>query len=148
PKLIPTEAAHRFHLTAADIEAHWGPHTRGVLIASPNNPTGASIATEDLRDLVAAVRARGGFIIMDEIYLGLYYKNAPKSALCIDDDIVIINSFSKYFHMTGWRLGWAIIPKELSNTEEKLDYSLSNCSPTLASHAEFASLQYECFVIC
>lgn len=147
PKLIPTKAAHRFHLTATDIEAHWGPATRGVLIASPNNPTGASIATEDLRDLVAAVRARGGFVIMDEIYLGLYQENAPKSALCIDDDIVIINSFSKYFHMTGWRLGWTILPKELSHTAEKLAASLSICAPTLAQHAALACFKAECLEI-
>ncbi|HLS17499.1 MAG TPA: pyridoxal phosphate-dependent aminotransferase [Paenalcaligenes sp.] len=147
PKLIPTEAAHRFHLTAADIEAHWGPNTRGVLIASPNNPTGASINPDDLRALVAAVRARDGFIIMDEIYLGLYYETAPQSALCIDDDIVIINSFSKYFHMTGWRLGWAILPPELNQTAEKLAASLSICAPSLAQHAALACFQDECLNI-
>lgn len=135
PKLIPTSASQRFHLTAADIEAHWGPHTRGVLIASPNNPTGASIAPAELRALVAAVRARGGFIIMDEIYLGLYYEQPPHSALCVDDDIVIINSFSKYFHMTGWRLGWAILPQALSDAAEQLTASLSICAPSLAQHA-------------
>jgi len=138
PKLIPTQASNRFHLTADDIHAHWGPRTRGVLIASPNNPTGASISPEHLGALVEAVRARGGFIIMDEIYLGLYYDEAPKSALCLDDDIIVINSFSKYFHMTGWRLGWAILPTELGPTAEKVAASLAICAPSLAQHAALA----------
>lgn len=143
PKLIPTEAHNRFHLTAQDIDAHWGPNTRGVLIASPSNPTGATISTENLRALIDAVRARSGFIIMDEIYLGLYYESAPQSALCLDDDIIIINSFSKYFHMTGWRLGWAILPQWLAPSTEKVTASLSICAPTLAQHAALACFDEE-----
>src|SRR3546814_16329463 len=81
-------------------------------------------------------RQRGGFIIMDEIYLGLYYGDTPQSALTLDDDIVIINSFSKYFHMTGWRLGWLIVPDHMIAAVEKLEASLAICAPALAQHAE------------
>lgn len=138
PRLIPTRADDRFHLSAQDIETHWTERTRGVLIASPSNPTGATIGKDNLRALIDAVRARAGFIIMDEIYLGLYYEDKPKSALCLDDDIIIINSFSKYFHMTGWRLGWTILPDWLTPSAEKLTASLSICAPTLAQHAALA----------
>jgi len=135
PKLIPSGAEQRFHLSAQDVREHWGPATRGVLIASPSNPTGASMAREDLKALIAEVRSRGGFIIMDEIYLGLYYDAMPQSALALDDDLIIINSFSKYFHMTGWRLGWLIAPADMIPAIEKLAASLAICAPSLAQHA-------------
>ncbi|HBJ66645.1 MAG TPA: aminotransferase, partial [Alcaligenes faecalis] len=109
-RLIPASAEERFQLSAQHIREHWGPKTRGVLIASPNNPTGATISRPALQELIKEVRARDGFIIMDEIYLGLFYEEAPLSALTLDQDIIVINSFSKYFHMTGWRLGWLILP--------------------------------------
>ena len=135
PRLIPSTPEKRFQLTAEDIRRHWGPSTRGVLIASPSNPTGATIAVDDLKALIAEVRARDGFIIMDEIYLGLYYEDMPQSALVLDDDIVIINSFSKYFHMTGWRLGWMIVPPDMIAATDVLAASLAICAPSLAQHA-------------
>lgn len=134
-RLVPCSAENRYQLSAEDIETHWGPTTRGVLIASPSNPTGTSIARPALRRLIDAVRTRGGFIIMDEIYLGLYYDEAPQSSLTLDDDIIIINSFSKYFHMTGWRLGWLIAPLAMMPAIEKLAASLAICAPALAQHA-------------
>lgn len=135
PRLIPCTAEQRFQLSAADVRAHWGPATRGVLIASPSNPTGTTIARADLKALIAEVRQRNGFVIMDEIYLGLYYDEAPQSALTLDDNVIIINSFSKYFHMTGWRLGWLIVPTDMIPAVEKLSASLAICAPTLAQHA-------------
>lgn len=96
-RLIPTDPKHRFQLSVQDIEQNWTPATKGVLIASPSNPTGTSIKYDELQDLVKAVRARDGFIIMDEIYIGLYYDEKPKSALTIDDDIIVINSFPNTF---------------------------------------------------
>src|SRR5690606_23676261 len=94
PRLIPAQAGQRFHLTAEDVRRHWGPQTRGVLIASPSNPTGTSMEREALRALIAEVRARNGFIIMDEIYLGLYYEDTPQSALTLDEDTTIITRLS------------------------------------------------------
>jgi len=143
PRLIPSTPEQRFQLSAADIRAHWTPATRGVLIASPSNPTGTSIAHADLQALVAEVKQRDGFIIMDEIYLGLYYGDAPQSALTLDDSIVIINSFSKYFHMTGWRLGWLIVPPHLVEPIEKLAASLAICAPSLAQHAALTCFEPE-----
>ncbi|MFA5662851.1 pyridoxal phosphate-dependent aminotransferase [Castellaniella sp.] len=140
-RLIPTEAAQNFQLCADDIHTHWGPQTRGVLIASPGNPTGTSMSRSALQALIAAVRARGGWIIMDEIYLGLAYDHAPGSALTLDDDIVVINSFSKYFHMTGWRLGWLIAPPTLLPALERLGASLAICAPSLAQHAALACFE-------
>lgn len=143
PRLIPSSPEQRFQLTAADVRAHWGPTTRGVLIASPSNPTGTSISREDLKELIAEVRVRDGFIIMDEIYLGLYYDDEPSSALTLDDDIIVINSFSKYFHMTGWRLGWLIVPKHMVEPVEKLAASLAICAPSLAQHAALTCFEPE-----
>jgi len=143
PKLIPSSAAQRFHLSAADIREHWGPRTRGVLIASPSNPTGTTIEKQALQELVQEVRQRGGFIIMDEIYLGLYFEDTPTSALTLDDDIVIINSFSKYFHMTGWRLGWLIAPPWMMAAVEKLASNLCICAPSLAQHAAITCFEPE-----
>lgn len=141
PRLIPCGAQQRFQLSAADIREHWGPATRGVLIASPSNPTGTTIARADLQALIAEVRQRGGFVIMDEIYLGLHYDHEPQSALTLDDDVIIVNSFSKYFHMTGWRLGWLIAPAAMIPAVERLAASLAICAPSLAQHAALACFE-------
>ncbi len=137
-RLIPCSAENRFQLTASDIQAHWGPHTRGVLIASPSNPTGTSISPAELQALIHAVRERNGFIIMDEIYLGLHYEEKAQSALTLDDNIVVINSFSKYFHMTGWRLGWVVLPEFMLEATERMAASLAICAPALAQYAALA----------
>lgn len=138
PRLIPSTAEKRFQLSAQDVRDHWTPATRGVLVASPSNPTGTSIARDEMAALLHAVRERGGFAIVDEIYLGLSYENQARSALTLDDDIIVINSFSKYFHMTGWRLGWMIVPERLVGPIEKMAASLAICAPTLAQHAALA----------
>ncbi|AKQ54815.1 pyridoxal phosphate-dependent aminotransferase [Bordetella hinzii] len=138
PRLVPSDAARRFQLSAQDVRDNWTPATQGVLIASPSNPTGTSIARDELAALLAEVRERGGYTIMDEIYLGLSYEQAPRSALALDDDIIVINSFSKYFHMTGWRLGWMIVPESMIGIIEKMSASLQICAPTLAQHAALA----------
>lgn len=141
PRLIPSTAEKRFQLSAQDVRDHWTPSTRGVLVASPSNPTGTSIARNELAELLQAVRERQGFAIVDEIYLGLSYENEPRSALTLDDDIIVINSFSKYFHMTGWRLGWMIVPERLAGPIEKMAASLAICAPTLAQHAALACFE-------
>lgn len=149
--LIPSGAADRFQLTAAMVEAHWTERTRGVLIASPSNPTGTSIAPDELRRIVAAVAARGGISIVDEIYLELSYPAdgaAPqRSALGIGDDVIVVNSFSKYFGMTGWRLGWAVVPPTLVPTFEKLAQNLFICASTPAQYAALACFEPACIEI-
>lgn len=138
PRLIPSSADKRFQLSAQDVAQHWTEATQGVLVASPSNPTGTSIDHGELARLLGEVRARHGFAIVDEIYLGLSYEGQPRSALTLDDDIIVINSFSKYFHMTGWRLGWMIVPEDMVTPVEKIAGSLAICAPTLAQHAALA----------
>jgi len=135
PRGVPVFADTRFQLTRDLLAHHWGPAVRGVLLASPANPTGTSIPFDELGSVVAEVRSRGGFTIVDEIYLGLTYDGSPRSALELGDDVIVTGSFSKYFHMTGWRLGWLVVPPRLVSTFEKLAQNLYICASALAQHA-------------
>jgi aspartate/methionine/tyrosine aminotransferase len=143
PVLVPSGPAARFQLTAAEIERLWNDKTRGVLLASPSNPTGTSIEPAELERIVQAVRARGGFTIVDEIYQGLSYDARPVSALSFGDDVVTVNSFSKYFNMTGWRLGWLVVPPSMIDAFEKLAQNLFICASALAQHAALACFEPE-----
>jgi aspartate/methionine/tyrosine aminotransferase len=137
--LLPTTAAERYQLSADKVEAAWGSHTRGVLLASPSNPTGTSIHPDELRRIHAAVQQRGGFTVIDEIYLGLSYNPVfGRTALALADDLISINSFSKYFNMTGWRLGWMVVPDMLLPAVERLAQNLFICPSTVAQHAALA----------
>lgn len=137
-KLIPTGPAERFQLTAEQVATHWTNQTSGVLLASPSNPTGTSIAPAELARIVEVVRQQGGFTLVDEIYQGLSYDAAPESALALGDDIVVINSFSKYFNMTGWRLGWLVVPPHMLGAVEKLAQNMFICASSVAQHAALA----------
>jgi aspartate/methionine/tyrosine aminotransferase len=140
PVLVPSGPQARFQLTAADVERLWTPRTRGVLLASPSNPTGTSIEPDELNRIVQTVRARGGFTIVDEIYQGLSYDAPPISALSYGDDVVTVNSFSKYFNMTGWRLGWLVLPDtDWVREAEKLAQHLFISPSTVAQHAALAA---------
>ncbi|WP_313074667.1 pyridoxal phosphate-dependent aminotransferase [Melaminivora sp.] len=149
--LIPTTAEERFQLSAAKVEAAWGLRTRasagktrGVLLASPSNPTGTSIAPDELRAIHEVVRARGGITLIDEIYLGLSYDDAfGQSALAIGEDLISINSFSKYFNMTGWRLGWMVVPEAMVPVVERLAQNLFICASTVSQHAALACFEPE-----
>lgn len=144
PVLVPASPAQRFQLDAAGVEAAWGEHTRGVLLASPSNPTGTSIDPDEMGRIVRAVRARGGFTIVDEIYLGLSYESRyGRSALAHGEDVVSVNSFSKYFSMTGWRLGWLVLPEALVPAVEKLAQNLYICPSTVAQHAALGCFEPE-----
>ena len=144
PRLIPTSAETRFQLDADAVRANWTSATRGVMLASPSNPTGTSLAPEVLADIVGAVRERGGVTVIDEIYLGLSYDaRFGQSALALGDDIISINSFSKYFSMTGWRLGWVVLPPSLVGPVETLAQHLFICPSTLAQRAALACFEPE-----
>lgn len=137
--LIPTTAQERFQLSADKVRAAWTERTRGVLLASPSNPTGTSIAPDELQRIHAVVQSKGGFTIVDEIYLGLSYEEAfGRSALALGEDIISINSFSKYFSMTGWRLGWMVLPPAMVPVVERLAQNLFICPSTIAQHAALA----------
>jgi aspartate/methionine/tyrosine aminotransferase len=145
--LVPSGPEARFQLTADDVRRLWNDKTRGVLLASPSNPTGTSLAPDELKRIVEAVRARGGFTIVDEIYQGLSYDAPPVSALSFGDDVVTVNSFSKYFNMTGWRLGWLVVPDALVGTFEKLAQNLFICASALAQHAALACFEPDTLAI-
>lgn len=138
PRLIATSAEGRFQLSARQVATHWHKATAGVIVASPSNPTGTTIAPAALAELVDEVRARDGFTLVDEIYLGLSYDQPPRSAAALGDDVILVNSFSKYFHMTGWRLGWLVVPPALVPAFEKLAQNLVICASALAQHAALA----------
>jgi aspartate/methionine/tyrosine aminotransferase len=147
PVLIPSGPADRFQLSAAMVAANWRDQTRGVLLASPSNPTGTSMTRDQLAQTIAAVRERGGFSLVDEIYQGLTYDDQPFTALSLDDDVVVINSFSKYFNMTGWRLGWLVVPPALIPEIEKLAQNFYICPSSMAQHAALACFTPEALAI-
>ena len=139
-RLVPTTPASRFQLDAEHVRANWTPATRGVLLATPSNPTGTSIAPAELARIVDVVRDKGGVAIVDEIYLGLSYDPAfERSALALGEDVVSVNSFSKYFGMTGWRLGWLVLPDALVGPVERLAQNLYICASSIAQHAAVAA---------
>jgi aspartate/methionine/tyrosine aminotransferase len=142
--LIPTTATERFQLSADKVQAAWGERTRGVLLASPSNPTGTSIHPDELRRIHQVVQSRGGITMVDEIYLPLSYDaQFGQTALALDEHIISINSFSKYFNMTGWRLGWMVVPDALVPVIERLAQNLFICPSTIAQHAALACFEPE-----
>ncbi|MEY4442961.1 MAG: hypothetical protein RL442_1961 [Pseudomonadota bacterium] len=142
--MLPTRAEQRFQLSADQVREHWGARTRGVLLASPSNPTGTSIAPEEMRRIHAEVQSRGGITMVDEIYLGLSYDATfGHSALALDDQVISLNSFSKYFNMTGWRLGWMVVPEALVPAIERLAQNLYICPSTVAQQAALACFEPE-----
>lgn len=141
PQAVPVGPDTRFQMTPELLAANWGARTVGTLLASPANPTGTSITPGVLARIVDEVRARGGFTIVDEIYQGLGYAGSPSTALSLGEDLIVTNSFSKYFHMTGWRLGWLVVPGPLAPTFEKLAQNLFICPSALAQHAALACFE-------
>ncbi len=141
---IPTTAQERFQLSADKVEQAWGPRTRGVLLASPSNPTGTSIHPQELARIHQVVQARGGVTLVDEIYLPLSFdEEYGHTALALDEHIISINSFSKYFNMTGWRLGWMVVPESLVGVVERLAQNLFICPSAVAQHAALACFEPE-----
>jgi aspartate/methionine/tyrosine aminotransferase len=136
---LPVGAATDFQPTLEQVRAAWGPRTKGLLIGSPSNPTGTLIKEAVLRRIASFIAGRGGVLIVDEIYQGLVYGSEPVTALGLEGDVVVVNSFSKYFCMTGWRLGWVILPRDAVRGFEKLAQHLFICPPAAAQHAAIAA---------
>ena len=136
-----------YQLTADLIAQHWTPRTRGALIASPSNPTGTTVPWGEMESIALAVAARGGALIVDEIYLGLSYAGQPRTALALSDEIFVISSFSKYFNMTGWRLGWLVAPERHVRDIEKLAQNLYISPATLSQRAALACFTGETHAI-
>lgn len=140
---VPVDAASHYQLTADEVRQHWSPHTAAVMVASPANPTGTLVEPAALEEIAAAVRARGGALIVDEIYHGLVYEGEVRTALALGDDIFVINSFSKYFGMTGWRLGWLVAPQSFVPAIDRLAQNVFLAASTPAQHAALAAFTPE-----
>ncbi|MFF8593842.1 pyridoxal phosphate-dependent aminotransferase [Streptomyces sp. NPDC015220] len=150
--LVPTTAAGRFQLDAASVRSHWTDRTRGVMIATPSNPTGTSVPAAELTAICATARERGAWRLVDEIYLDLSDHDAhgrpPASVLSLDPDAVVVNSFSKYFGMTGWRLGWCVVPESCVPVMERLAQNYFLCASAPAQHAALACFSPESLAVC
>ena len=138
-RALPVGAAERFQPTLEMVRAAWGPRTRGVLLGSPSNPTGTLIEQDELLRIATFIAERGGVLLMDEIYGGLVYGTEPWTAIGMPGEVVVINSFSKYFCMTGWRLGWVVLPEGAVRGFEKLAQHLFISAPSAAQHAAVAA---------
>jgi aspartate/methionine/tyrosine aminotransferase len=140
-RALPVGPETGYQLSAAQVAAAWTPRTRAVLVASPSNPTGTRLEPDQLAALAGLVRERGGVLIVDEIYHELVFDAAPCTALAGGDDLFVINSFSKFFGMTGWRLGWLVAPPSCMDAVERLAQNLFLAAPTLSQHAALAALE-------
>ena len=143
PVSIPVDAASNFQPTTADLERFWSAKTAGALFASPANPTGTMLSAGEIDALARDVRARDGQLIVDEIYHGLTYEGDAPTALAAGDDIFVIQSFSKYFQMTGWRLGWMVVPERYARDIEKLAQNLFISPSTPAQYGALAAFAPE-----
>lgn len=137
--MVPVDANNGYGLTPELLAKHWTPTSCGVLLASPANPTGGILSKQVLNDLGDVVRARQGWMIVDEIYHGLTYGSSVHTVLESCPDAIVINSFSKYFGMTGWRLGWMIVPEALVPGIEKLAQNYFISPPTVSQYAALAA---------
>src|SRR5437762_222791 len=136
-------SAQDFQPTLEMVRGAWGRKTKGLLLGSPSNPTGTLIAKTELQAIAAFIAERGGVLMVDEIYQGLTYGAEPWTAVNLPGDVVIINSFSKYFCMTGWRLGWAVLPPAAVRGFEKLAQHLFISAPSAAQYAACAAFSPE-----
>jgi len=156
-RLVPTDARSRFQLDLAAVQRHWRARTRGLMIATPSNPTGTSVPPAELAAICDWARAHGAWRIVDEIYLNLSDADAdsasaghaaPPTILAADPGACVINSFSKYFGMTGWRLGWAVVPDELVPVMERLAQNYYICASTPAQMAALACFTPDSIAVC
>ena len=143
PRALPVDETSEFNLSAELLNTHWAPSDAGIILASPANPTGSIICPNALQALIEFVDSRQGFVISDEIYHGLEYQASSHTALRYSDQVIVINSFSKYFGMTGWRLGWAVVPESAIDGAERLAQNLYISAPTLSQLAALAAFDDE-----
>jgi len=141
PRALALSPASAFQPTLAQVRASWTPRTRGLLLGSPSNPTGTIADPGELARIAQFIAGRGGALVVDEIYQGLVYGTEPATALGLPGDVILVNSFSKYFCMTGWRLGWVVLPPPRVRDFEKLAQHFFICAPSAAQHAALAAFE-------
>jgi len=138
PRAVAVGPASRYQLTPELARRHWGEKTRMAMVASPSNPTGTLVTPEEIAGLAELAREKRGTLLADEIYHGLTYGLDARTAAEAGEDVIVINSFSKYFQMTGWRLGWMVAPPDLVRRIEVLAQNLFISPSTVAQHAALA----------
>jgi aspartate/methionine/tyrosine aminotransferase len=143
PVPVPVGPDSNYQLTPELLEHHWTNRTVAAIAASPSNPTGALIAPEQLKAMAHFAAGRGGTLIVDEIYHGLVYDGEATTALALTDDVFVVNSFSKYFNMTGWRVGWMVVPQRYVDAIDRLAQNIFLAAPTPAQYAALAAFRPE-----
>ncbi len=146
-QLVPVGADVNYQLTPALIDRQWNEDSVGALVASPANPTGTVLSKSELAGLSEVIRAKNGHLVVDEIYHGLSYGMDAPSVLEVNEQAFVLNSFSKYFGMTGWRLGWLVAPEEAVPELEKLAQNLYISASSIAQYAALACFQPESIAI-
>lgn len=141
PQLIPVDAYNAYQLTPEAVAEHWQDNTVGVLVASPSNPTGEMLSRDNQRGINAVVASHNGVMIMDELYHGLVYDQKESSILDINSDAMVINSFSKYFGMTGWRLGWMVVPEDALEAVNIMAQNFYISPPSIAQYAALGAFE-------
>jgi aspartate/methionine/tyrosine aminotransferase len=136
-------AENQYQLSAAQIDKEWQDGTRAAMVSSPSNPTGTRIEPQAMQDLLEVVAKKNGHLIVDEIYQGLVYDVEDYTALQYSDDVFVVNSFSKYFGMTGWRLGWMVVPEVFVTAIDRMAQNLFLAAPTLSQYAALAAFSSE-----
>ncbi len=143
PVSIPVNADSGYQLTAQRVAQAWTPKTKAVLVASPSNPTGTQLAVSELEAIYRTVQRLGGSLIVDEIYHQLVFDQSAYTALQTSPDVIVINSFSKYFGMTGWRLGWLVAPDDCMEAIDRLAQNIFLSAPTLSQYAALVAFSEE-----
>jgi aspartate/methionine/tyrosine aminotransferase len=146
-QLVPVGPETAYQLTPELVARQWNADSVGALVASPANPTGTVLSAAQLAALSQSLKARGGHLVVDEIYHGLTYGMDAASVLQVDDEAFVLNSFSKYYGMTGWRLGWLVAPPKAVRELEKLAQNLYISASSIAQHAALACFEPEAIAI-
>ncbi|MEJ2058655.1 MAG: aminotransferase class I/II-fold pyridoxal phosphate-dependent enzyme, partial [Desulfofustis sp.] len=144
PVGLPVGAETRYQLNSEQVAENWRAATRAVMVATPSNPTGTVVERDEMMRIHRLVMKRGGALIVDEIYQGLMYGKKPYSALELSEDLFVINSFSKYFGMTGWRLGWIVAPECYVESLDTLAQNLFLSCPSISQYAALEAFSPPC----
>ena len=144
---VAVDERQSYQLSASDVRREWNDGVRGVMLASPSNPTGTTIPADELRGILDFAASRRGYAVVDEIYHGLTYGDPLATALALSDRIFVVNSFSKYFNMTGWRLGWLVVRQEYVREIEKLAQNAYICASAPAQYAAIAAFRPETLAV-
>jgi aspartate/methionine/tyrosine aminotransferase len=143
PVNVPVGPDSRYQMTPELLERYWSERTVAAVVATPSNPTGTLIGRDDLARMAAFAAQRGGILVVDEIYHGLVYDGEAETALGLEHDVLVINSFSKYFNMTGWRLGWMVTPQDYIGHIDRLAQNVYLSPPAPAQRAALAAFEAE-----